>query len=123
MEDKLKEYDLKVRYSDSPDAKPIDLEIYDGEGNVAWIWGNTPEDVEVECDHPSQCVDFDGDEPCGWCELCGATCSTHYEAEYGNVEGHYWEGRRLVPTDWTTPDKPGGLIGEYLKELRQEESK
>lgn len=120
MKDELRQYDLKVRHSDAPDAKPIDFIIYDEEDNVAFVWGDTPEDVEVECGHPSQCVDFDDDEPTGWCELCGATCDAHYEADSGNVEDYAWSGRKLVPTEWTTPTKPGGVIGRYLAGLRED---
>ena len=120
MKDKLAEYDLKVRYNDAPDAEPIDWIIYDDEDNVAFVWGSEPwNDVQVECDHPSQCVEFDDDEPVGSCALCGATCETHYEADEGNVEDYHWSGRRLVPTSWTMPNKPGGIIGDYLKDLQK----
>ena len=119
MQEQLKEYDLKVLYSDDEDHKPIDFTIADDEDNVAWVWGDSSEDVEVECTHPAQCVAFDDDEPTGYCELCGATCDARYEVDSGNVEDYYWSGRRLVPTEWKAPDSPGGVIGKYLKELRQ----
>lgn len=119
MEDKLEEYDLKVRYSDNPDAEPIDFEVYDEEDNVAWVWGSTPEDVEVECTHPEQCIEYDDDEPTGICRLCGAKCGGHYEADYGNVENHYWRGRKVVADEWEDPKTPSGIIGEYLKELKE----
>ena len=119
MKDKLKEYGLKIRWSDNPDASPIDFSIEDGQDNVCWVWGDTPEDVEVECNHPGQCVAYSDDEPTGYCELCGATCDCHYEIDEGNVEDYYWSGRRLVPTAWTMPKQPGGVIGKYLKELKE----
>lgn len=119
MKDALAEYDLRVRNSDAPDAKAIDFEIYDENDNIAFVWGNTPDDVEVECNHPDQCVSYSDDEPTGYCELCGATCDCHYEADVGNVEEFYWSGRRLVPTAWTMPKQPGGVIGKYLKELKE----
>lgn len=117
--DKLKEYDLKIRWSDNPDASPIDFSIEDGQDNVCWVWGNSIDDVQVECNHPDQCIEYDDDEPVGRCALCGATCETHYEVDDGNVEGYYWSGRRQVPTSWTMPDKPGGIIGDYLKDLQK----
>lgn len=121
MEDKLKEYGLKLHENDSPDRYEVDFTIEDDDDNVAWVWGDSPEDVEVECTHPAQCVSFDDDEPCGWCELCGATCDAHYEADNGNVEDYAWSGRELVPTEWVMPKKPGGVIGKYLKKLAKEE--
>lgn len=118
MREELEEYDLKVRYNDNPDAEPIDFEIYDDEDNVAWVWGSHPtEDIQVECNHPEQCVVFDDDEPTGYCELCGAKCECHYENDSGNIEDHYWNGRKLVPHEWEEPIEPGGIIGKYLKEM------
>lgn len=117
MKDELKEFGLKVRYSDNPDAKPIDFEIYDEEDNVAWCWGSNPDDVEVECNHPT--VEFMEDEPTGYCPICGATCDCHYEIDEGNVEDYYWSGRRLVPDHWVQTKEVGGIIGKYLKELRE----
>lgn len=119
MKDELREFDLKVRHSDAPDAEPIDLIIYDDDDNVAWVWGVDPSDVQVECTHPDQCVEYDDDEPVGQCALCGASCSAHYEMDAGNVEDYSWSGRRLVPTEWEMPDEPGGIIDDYLKELKQ----
>ena len=120
MQEQLKEYDLKILYSDDEDREPIDFTIADDEDNVAWVWGSEPfKDVEVECTHPAQCVVFDDDEPTGYCELCGATCDAHYEMDSGNVEDYYWSGRRLVPTEWCTPKEVGGIIGKHLKELQE----
>lgn len=120
MKDALAEYDLKVRYNDAPDSEPIDIIVYDDEDNVAFAWGSEPwKDVQVECNHPDQCIEYDDDEPVGRCALCGATCETHYEADNGNVEDYAWSGRRQVPTSWTMPKEPGGIIGDYLKDLQK----
>ena len=120
MKDALAEYDLKVRYNEAPDSEPIDIIIYDDEDNVAFAWGSEPwKDVQVECNHPDQCIEYDDDEPVGRCALCGATCETHYEADNGNVEDYAWSGRRQVPTSWTMPKEPGGIIGEYIKDLQK----
>lgn len=123
MWEKLKEYDLMLCLNESPDSKPIDIVAYDDEDDVvASMYGDSPTDsIQVECTHPSQCVEFDDDEPVGWCALCGASCDCHYELDEGNVEDYFWSGRRLVPTEWTTPKKPGGIFGEYLKELQARE--
>lgn len=114
--DELEEHGLKIRWSDNPDASPIDFSIEDDEDNVAWVWGNTIDDVEVECNHPV--VEYDDDEPVGECPVCGATCSVHYEADTGNVEDYYWSGRTLVPHEWYPPQKVGGWIAKYLKDLK-----
>ena len=118
MKDSLAEYDLKVRYNDDPDAEPIDFIIYDDEDNVAWCWGSEPwKDVQVECTHPV--VEYDEDEPVGYCHICGASCNYHYEADEGNVEDYHWSGRQKVPHDWVQPKEIGGIIGKYLKELQE----
>lgn len=131
MEDKLKEYGLKVywnrqegRNSDDPDDYlPIDFNIDDGTDNVAWIWGSMPDDVEVECNHPEECIEFGDDEDQGECKLCGATCDWHWEKEWLD-EGHGEDGGCIghgVQTryidEWYYPKRSKGLIGEYLKEL------
>lgn len=121
MEEALKEYDLHVEYSEAKDREPIDFEIRDKHGTLeATVWGSEPwKDVQVDCNHPAECVQFDDDEPVGWCDLCGASCDCHYEIDSGNVEDNYWSGRRLVPHSWTMPDKPGGIIGKYIKKLQE----
>lgn len=121
MEEELKEYGFNVRWSDDPDREPIDFSIEDGEDNIAWVWGSNPfSDVQIECNHPSECVIFDDDEPVGECAICGATCDCHYEADEGNVEDYYWSGRTLVPHEWYPPKKIGGIVGKYLEQLRKE---
>lgn len=120
MEEELKEYDLKVNWSEAEDREPIDFSISDGEDNVCWVWGSEPyKDVQIECNHPYQCVEYDDDEPVGECALCGAECDCHYELDEGNVEDYYWSGRRLVPHEWHMPDKIGGIVGRYLKKLQE----
>lgn len=111
MEDKLKEYNLSLRESDSPNRDLIDFTIEDEEDNVAWVWGNRVDDVEWECNHPYQCVDFgDGEEQCE-CLLCGSFGDYHYDKDeegHDVPEPHEWYPRRDV----------GGLIGDYLKEMQ-----
>lgn len=111
MLDKLKEYGLKLHESDDPDRYEVDFNIEDDEDNVAWIWGHGLNDVEFECNHPYQCIDFgDGEEQCE-CLLCGSFGDYHFEEDdFGHKvpEVHEWYPRR----------EAGGLIGEYLKELR-----
>lgn len=111
MEDKLKQYGLILRESDDSTRQLIDFSIEDGEDNVSWCWGDSPSDVDWECDHPYQCIDFgDGKEQCE-CLLCGSFGDYHYEED---DEGH------KVPEvhEWYPRREAGGLIGEYLEELR-----
>lgn len=111
VEDELKEYGLSIRESDNPEREPVDFSIEDNEDNVAWVWGNKPTDIDFECNHPYECVEFgDGSEQ-GECALCGSYCDYHYEEDdRGNKvpEPHEWYPRRT----------PGGLIGKYLEELQ-----
>lgn len=117
MEKELESYGLYLRENDAKDRENIDFVIEDKYDNVAFVWGDRPDDVEWECNHPV--VEYDDDAPTGECMLCGATCETHYEADNGNVEDYAWSGRRLVPTSWTMPKEPGGIIGDYLKDLQK----
>lgn len=117
MEDKLKEYGLKIRESDNPERQLIDFDISDGEDNIAWVWGQDVDSVEWECTHPEECVEYSDEDERGECLLCGATCSAHYEADRGNVEDYYWSGRIFVPHEWLPKKTPGGIIGDILKEM------
>lgn len=111
MSDELKLYGLTVFESESPDRQFVDFDISDGEDNVAWVWGDSLSDVDFECDHPYQCIDFgDGEEQCE-CLLCGSFGDYHYEKDddgHDVPEPHEWYPRRDV----------SGLIGKYLKELQ-----
>ena len=110
--DKLKEYDLKIRWSDNPDASPIDFSIEDDQDNVCWVWGNSIDDVEVECDHPA--VEYDDDETVGECPVCGATCDWHWQT---SADDGYTIKER-VPHEWHKPEKVSGIVKEILNEIK-----
>lgn len=111
MEEELKRYGLKVYWAEAEDRDPIDFSIADEEDNVAWVWGDR-EDIEWECNHPYQCVDFGDGEEQGECLLCGGTCDYHYEEdEAGN--------KVPEPHEWYSPKRASGLIKEYVKELQE----
>ena len=111
MENKLKDFGLELRESDNPDRQLIDFDICDEQDNVAWIWGDSLDDVEVECTHPYQCIEWGDEDEQGECKLCGATCDWHYEEDS--------EGNRVrEPQEWYSPRYTEGLIDEYIKELR-----
>lgn len=107
--DKLKEHNLKIRESDSPDRLPIDFSVEDKGDNVAWVWGEEPSYVEVECEHAN--IDWGDDNECGVCEVCGAQCQWRWEYNYDNG---YKAGERAI-YHWKRP-KLGGIIKQYLKE-------
>lgn len=113
VEDELKEYGLFIRENDSPKRELVDFSIEDGEIGVAWVWAHSPNDVDWECKHPYQCIEFgDGSEQ-GECVLCGSYCDYHYEEDD--------RGNKVPePNDWYLRRTPGGLIGKYLEELRAE---
>lgn len=112
MEEKLKEYGLHVEHNEWEDREPIDFEIRDDRGELyATVWGSHPtNDVQIDCDHDF--VEYDDDETVGECPLCGATCGWHWQCD---GEGH----KEKIPHDWHHPDKIGGIVGEYLKELQK----
>lgn len=113
MKDELKEYGLTIRESDDPERQLVDFTIEDEEDNVAWVWGGRFDDVEWECNHPYQCIEFGDDrEEQGECLLCGSWCDWHgVPDEHGHAypEPHEWYPRR----------NPGGMIGEILKEIEE----
>lgn len=109
--DKLKDMGYTLYESEAPDRQLVDFDVSDGEDNVAWVWGDRLDDVDWECSHPE--VEYVDDETQGECVLCGSWCDFRYEEDdQGNKvpEPHEWYPRR----------SPGGLIGEYLKELEAE---
>lgn len=134
MEDELKKYGLKVYWknqeghnSDDPDDyEPIDFSIEDGEDNVAWVWGSDPwNDVQIECNHPEECVEFGDDDEQGECALCGATCDWGWVTDVVD-EGHDEDGAYFARTgevrqigEWHHPKKIGGIVGRYLKHLQE----
>lgn len=111
MEDKLKEYRLKLHENDSPDRYEVDFTIEDSEDNVAWVWGYGLNDVEFECNHPYECVEFGDDDEQGQCMLCGSYCDWHRVPDE-DTPGY------PEPTEWYPRRNVGGLMGEYLKEMQ-----
>jgi len=113
MEKELEQYDLRARHSDAEDREPIDFTIEDDYDNVCWVWGSEPwKNIQCDCDHPYQCIDWGDDDECGVCELCGASCDWHWE---NDGEG----GQERVIHAWHKPEEIGGVVGKYLKELRE----
>lgn len=115
MLDKLKGYGLTFVENDDESRERIDFIIKEDNDGVAAVWGNEPDDVDWECNHPYQCIEFGDDrEEQGECLLCGSYCDYHGvpdEDGHAYPEPHEWYPRRDV----------GGLIGEYLKELKGKE--
>lgn len=110
VKEELEAYGLKVYESEAPDRERVDFSISDGTDNVAFVWGDSPDNVEVECDHPYECVEFGSDiEDQGECLLCGAYCDWHYE---NDGEGHGVP----EPHDWYRPRHVKGFIKEYIEE-------
>ena len=116
MEEGLNSYGLYLRENDARDRENIDFIIEDKYDNVAFVWGDRPDNVEWECHHPV--VEFDDDEPIGECMLCGAKCDCHYEADEGNVEDYAWSGRSLKPHEWYPLEKVGGIVKDILNEMK-----
>lgn len=119
MQDKLKELGLNVRWSDDPDREVIDFSIDDGTDNVAWVWGSEPfNDIQIECNHPEEAIDYhyDDENHQGRCEICGAICDVGHQA---SADDGYTINEPFV-VEWYPVKKIGGIVGEYLEELRKE---
>lgn len=111
MLDELKDYELTFVENDDESRELIDFIIKEDNDGVAAVWGNKPDDVDFECSHPYQCIDFgDGEEQCE-CLLCGSFGDYHYDKD---EEGHDVP----EPHEWYPRRDAGGLIGKYLKELQ-----
>lgn len=114
MLDELKDYGLTFVENDDESRERIDFIIKEGNDGVAAVWGHSLSDVDWECDHPYQCIDFgDGEEQCE-CLLCGSFGDYHYEED---DEGH----KVPEPHEWYPRRDISGLIGEYVKELKGKE--
>lgn len=111
----LKEYDLKYVENDDPNRLEIDFSIADAEDNVAWVWGESIDDLEWECNHPDNCIEYDDDETVGECLICGATCDWHYQVA---TDGGYTIKER-IPSYWHEQDKVGGVVNKILSEAGQ----
>lgn len=134
MEKELKKYGLSVCWrnqdgrnsSDPDDYEPIDFSIDDGVDNVAWVWGSNPSsDVQIECNHPDELIEFGDDDERGVCPICGATCDWGWVndvVDEGHEDGMYYAytGNTRVISQWHTPEKIGGIVGRYLKHLQEE---
>ena len=115
----LKELGLMKYESEADDREPIDFSIADDNDNVAWVWGSEPwTDVQVECTHPYELIEWGDDNERGVCPLCGATCDWSWVEDLGSVGDYHWEGREREPYRWYV-GKIGGLIGEYLEGLKR----
>ena len=129
MEEALKEYGFKVEWgqADAYENEPIEFTIVDGDKKVAEVWGSEPwYDVQCECNHPYECIEFGDDDEQGGCLICGAKCDWHYEDDLCDM-GDEGDGYGYVihktqerePHEWYSPKKIGGIIGKYLKELQE----
>ena len=109
--DELKDMGYTLFESEAPDRQKYDFSISDGEDNVAWIWGDD-HDLDYECNHPSECIDYYDDETVGECILCGSHCMWHKEAV--DNEGHI--GRE--PHEWYPRRDVGGVLKKLVDEQR-----
>ena len=108
--DELREFGLSIRESDDPNRQRIDFSIEDTEDNVAWVWGDNVNDLDWECNHPTECLEYDDDETVGTCALCGSFFDWHKEdTGEGNLE--------RVPHEFYPRRDVGGIIKKVIKEM------
>ena len=114
MEDALAKYDLHIVESKDKDRLKIDFKIFDDYDTFcAEVFGDSPDDVEIVCEHPA--VEFDDDEYVGECPLCGACATWHW---HESADDGYTIREQAVDS-WDNQNVPGGILGEYLKELKK----
>lgn len=107
----MKELNFEHRPTNLPDTCPIDFEVRSKRSDelLATVWGDEKDDLEVDCEHPEDYIEYDDDETVGECLLCGATCDWHWVNDFdGSVKYQYRE-----PHEWHS-DKVGGIIKEFL---------
>ena len=111
-EKELENYGIKIFQSKNDDRYLIDfiLEDKDTGDEYATVWGYGLNDVEFECNHPYECVEFGDDDEQGQCMLCGSYC------DWRRVPDEDTPGYP-EPTEWYPRRNAGGLIKEYLDEL------
>lgn len=121
--DELKDMGYTLIESDSPNRQKYDFSISDKEDNVAWLWGDM-HDIEWECNHPTEDVEFGDDDEQGVCRLCGATCDWGWvkdvvdEGYDGDDRYYATVGETRVISEWHNPRHIGGALKEYVEELR-----
>ena len=126
---KLQELKLRIEHSEAEDREPIDFDVRDTETDerYATVWGSDPwHDIQCDCEHPLELVEFGDEDERGECLICGATCDwrnveeIEYEGsdEYGNPIGSK-SGYKEIG-QWHEAEELGGVIGDYIKQLRKE---
>ena len=114
LEDSLDEYGLHVVQSEKNDRTKIDFRIVDENGTFcAEVSGDDPNYVEIDCEHPV--VEFGDEEETGECPICGAWAVWHWQE---SADDGYTIKEQVVDT-WDYQNVPGGIIGNYLKELKR----
>lgn len=111
LTNELADLGLHIEESKDEDRKAIDFSITDGYKSC-WVWGNKPNDLEVDCEHPI--VEFDDDETVGECPVCGATCDWHYESY--NDDGYTVSDR--IPHQWHNNKEIGGLVSKIIEDTK-----
>ena len=121
---RLADIGLKVVWQDDDEcASVIDFTIADDEDNLAWVWGDTKESVEWECNHPDEAISFGEDDERGTCTLCGATCDWHWISnvvdEGHDEDGVYYarSGKEREIEVWHYEPEIGGIIKDIIKEI------
>lgn len=125
---KLQELKLRIEHSEAEDREPIDFDVRDTETDerYATVWGSEPwHDIQCDCEHPLGLIEFGDDDEQGECLICGATCDWKwtkdiYEGEDcdGNYTAREIDVREIG--DWHEAEELGGVIGDYIKQLKKE---
>ena len=103
-----------LEYPENKNEKQIQVMDSGTKETYANIWiDNLGNEIETECDHAF--VEYGDDETVGECPICGATCDWHWQESADDG----YTIKEQIPHDWHKPEKTGGIIGEYLKNIKE----
>lgn len=125
---KLEELKLRIEHSEAEDREPIDFDVRDSESDerYATVWGsNTTNDLQWDCEHPEELLEFGDDDERAVCPICGATFDWGWQEDVVDEgyddEGMYYQttGDVRVIGECHESDKPAGIIGDIIKDIER----
>lgn len=124
---KLQELKLRIEHSEAEDREPIDFDVRDSESDerYATVWGSNPtNDLQWDCEHPEELIEFGDEDERAVCPICGATFDWGYTpdvAEGEDCDGNYYAREIKVRTigECHEADKPAGIIGDIIKDIER----
>lgn len=118
---------LTIEHSEADDREPIDFDVRDKETDerYATVWGSHPtDDIQWDCEHPEELIEFSDEDERAECPICGATFDWGYTPDVDegrDKDGNYTAREIEVRTlgECHEAEKPSGLIGKVLKDIER----